>query len=351
MKSGLLALGVLLILATAAPFVRSEEWWVRALGFPRLEIAILLALVLVAFLFVYRPARTVDNIFLLALTASLGYQVYRIAPYTPLWTPEVVNSASCNESSRIRLLTANVLMDNRRAGDFLSLVWTHEPDLILAVETDQWWDERLSVLDGDYPFAVKHPRDNTYGLHLFSKLELGAPEVRFLIEDYVPSVRTGVRLRSGDWIDFYGVHPRPPKPQQDTEERDAEILIVAKEVKANERPAIVAGDLNDVAWSHTTRLFQRISGTLDPRIGRGRFSTYHAEYPIFRWPLDHVFHEESFKLGEMKLLAFFGSDHFPVLAELCFEPEAKLRQEAPQAGPEAREEAQGTIQEGRNDGD
>lgn len=53
----------------------------------------------------------------------------------------------------------------------------------------------------------------------------------------------------------------------------------------------------------------------------------------------------------MKLLAFFGSDHFPVLAELCFEPEARLRQEAPQAGPEAREEAQGTIQEGRNDGD
>jgi endonuclease/exonuclease/phosphatase (EEP) superfamily protein YafD len=259
MKTGLLALGVLLILATAAPFVRSEEWWVRALGFPRLEIAILLALALVAFLFVYRPARTVDNIFLVALTASLGYQAYRIVPYTPLWTPEVVKSASCEESSRLRVLTANVLMDNRRAGDFLSLVWTHEPDLILAVETDQWWDERLSVLDGDYPFAVKHPRDNTYGLHLFSKLELGAPEVRFLIEDYVPSVRTGVRLRSGDWIDFYGVHPRPPKPQQDTEERDAEILIVGKEVRAGDRPAIVAGDLNDVAWSHTTRLFQRIS--------------------------------------------------------------------------------------------
>jgi endonuclease/exonuclease/phosphatase (EEP) superfamily protein YafD len=178
-------------------------------------------------------------------------------------------------------------------------------------------------------------------------LELRSPEVRFLLEDDVPSMRTSVRLRSGDWIDFYGIHPRPPKPQQDTEDRDAEILLVGKEVKANGRPAIVAGDLNDVAWSNTTRLFQRISGTLDPRVGRGMFSTFHAKYPIFRWPLDHVFLEESFTLSEMKRLGFFGSDHFPVLTELCFKPKAKQRQEAPAADEDDREEAEEKIHEGK----
>jgi endonuclease/exonuclease/phosphatase (EEP) superfamily protein YafD len=349
MKRALFVLGILLVLATVAPFVRSEEWWVRVLGFPRLQFAMLLALVLAAFLFfVSRPVSMVDKVFLLALTASLGYQAYRVVPYSPLWIPEVVRSASCEESSQIRLLIANVLMGNRQADAFLELVRAHEPDLLLTLETDQWWEDQLSVLDRDYPFAVKHARDNTYGLQLFSRMELDGAEVRFLIEDDVPSVRTGVRLRSGDWIDFYGVHPRPPKPAQDTEERDAEILMVAKEVKAGNRPAVVAGDLNDVAWSHTTRLFQRISGTLDPRVGRGRFSTFHASYPILRWPLDHVFHGESFKLSEMKLLGFFGSDHFPVLVELCHEPVAKLRQKAPEAGHEDREEAQNSIQEGKN---
>lgn len=351
MKRALLALGILLILATVLPFVRSEEWWIRALGFPRLQFAVLMALVLGAFLLVSRPATTFDKVFMLALAAGLGYQAYRIMPYTPLWQPEVLESASCEQSARIRLLVANVLMDNRQDDAFLQLVRTHDPDLILAVETDQWWQDQLAVLDRDYPFAVKHARDNTYGLQLLSKLELDDAEVRFLIEEDVPSIRTGVRLRSGDWIEFHGVHPRPPKPAQDTEQRDAEILIVAREVKSGNRPAIVAGDLNDVAWSHTTRLFQRISGTLDPRVGRGRFSTYHAGYPFLRWPLDHVFHEESFQLGEMKLLGYFGSDHFPIFAELCHQPEARQLQEAPTPVHDDREEAQDTVEEGKRAGD
>jgi len=351
MKKALIAAGGLLVLLTVLPFVPSEEWWIRALGFPRPQLAVLMALVLGGFLLVYRPAQVVDNVFLLALTAGLAFQTYRIIPYTPLWTPEVVESASCQEQERIRLLIANVLMRNRRADDFLRLVRAHDPDLILAVETDRWWEQQLSVLEDEYPFAVKHARDNTYGLQLFSKMRLDGAEVRFLIEDDVPSVRAGVQLRSGDWIDFYGVHPRPPKPAQGTEQRDAEILIVAKEVKTGERPAIVAGDLNDVAWSHTTRLFQRISGTLDPRVGRGRFSTFHASYPMFRWPLDHVFHEESFKLIDMKLLAYFGSDHFPVFAELCHEPNARSRQEAPATSHEDREEAREAIQEGKRSND
>jgi endonuclease/exonuclease/phosphatase (EEP) superfamily protein YafD len=351
MKIALFILGVLLIAVTVLPVVRSEEWWIRVFDFPRLQIAILLAAVLVAFVFFYQPARALDTVFVIALLGSLGYQGYRIFPYTPLPAVQVIRANPCDATSSIRLLIANVLMDNRRADDFLALVRANDPDLVLAVETDHWWDQQLSALDQGYPFSIKRPIDNTYGMHLFSRLELENPEVRFLIEDDVPSVRTRVQLKSGDWIDFYGLHPRPPKPKQDTEARDAEILIVGKEVKAAGKPAIIAGDLNDVAWSHTTRLFQRISGTLDPRIGRGMFSTFHAKYPVFRWPLDHVFHEESFTIRELKRLGYFGSDHFPVLAELCYEPKAAPRQEAPTADQEDREEAEDKIEEGKEAGD
>ena len=162
-------------------------------------------------------------------------------------------------------------------------------------------------------------------------------------------MRAGVRLRSGQWIEFYGVHPRPPEVREDTDERDAEILIIARQIAEDGRPSIVAGDLNDVAWSHTTRLFQRISGTLDPRRGRGTFNTFHAHYPIFRWPLDHIFHETSFALVHLERLRNIGSDHFPVFAVLQYEPKAEVVQEPPETSADDHEEARERIAEVRKD--
>ena len=85
-------------------------------------------------------------------------------------------------------------------------------------------------------------------------------------------------------------------------------------------PAIVTGDLNDVAWSPTTRDFRKISGMSDPRRGRGFFNTFHADYPPLRWPLDHVFHSSHFELVHIKRMPSIGSDHFPLLTTLRLKP-------------------------------
>lgn len=343
MKFVLLALGCGAIALTALSCMRSAQWWIRAVDFPRLQIAVALAAVAAAYAFLFDPTSPLDGVFGLALLGSLGYQCARILPYTPLTPRQVADASSGGRSRTVRILVCNVLMDNRRAADFLALVRAHDPDLILVMETDAWWDERLRTLDADYPNTVRRPQENEYGMHFFSRLRLGAAEVRTLVEDDVPSVRAEVHLRSGDVFVFNGIHPRPPRPSQDTEERDAELLIVGREVKADGRPGIIAGDLNDVAWSHTTRLFQRISGMLDPRRGRGMFSTFHAGYPMLRWPLDHVFHDPSFTLVHLRRLRHIGSDHFPVLVELKFEPRARAMQAAPRADGEDRTEARQRV--------
>lgn len=72
------------------------------------------------------------------------------------------------------------------------------PDIVLLMETDAWWDGQLAGLARAYPHIVSQPQDNTYGMHLFSTLALIDPQVRFLLDDDVPSITTGVQLRSHD---------------------------------------------------------------------------------------------------------------------------------------------------------
>jgi endonuclease/exonuclease/phosphatase (EEP) superfamily protein YafD len=91
---------------------------------------------------------------------------------------------------------------------------------------------------------------------------------------------------------------------------------VGKEAKGCKLPVIVAGDLNDVAWSYTTELFMKVSGLLDPRRGRGFYNTFNVHYWFLRWPLDHIFCSRHFQLSNLKRLPSIGSDHFPILVEL-----------------------------------
>ena len=131
-----------------------------------------------------------------------------------------------------------------------------------------------------------------------------------------------MKLRSGALLELRCVHPRPPAPQEakDARPRDAELIVVGRELKEKRGPAIVLGDLNDVAWSRTNYQFQDLSGLLDPRIGRGFYHTFHARYPFLRYPLDHCFHTKHFRLVSFKRLRKFGSDHFPVAIKLSWSP-------------------------------
>ena len=154
---------------------------------------------------------------------------------------------------------------------------------------------------------------------MFSRLELLQPTIRFLVDDAIPSIKTGVRLRSGAVIDLYGLHPQPPAPLQDSTERDIELVLVGVEIKSTGRPSVALGDLNDVAWSPTTAEFARAGDLLDPRRGRGFFNTYPARLPGLRYPLDYVFHTKHFSISNMRVLPKTGSDHLPLIAVLALD--------------------------------
>ncbi len=327
-----------------------DEWWFRGADFPRLQI---LALGLIAFILMLlwdAPWDWVREAILIGVIAAVAYQLKMVLPYTFVWKKQVktVTKTELQSERQISLIVSNVLTPNTQYHLLLQQIHQHQPDLILTLESDAHWQQALNVLEDDYPYRVAVPLDNLYGMHLYSRLALKDIEVKFILSDEIPSIHATVILRSGQPVQLYCLHPKPPSPTEakDSTLRDAELLIVGDQIKDLDESCIVMGDLNDVAWSRTTRLFQRISGLLDPRVGRHFVNTFHADYPLLRWSLDHVFHSTDFALVQMQRLAHIGSDHFPVYVVLQTGRVFELAQEELEQTEADEQEAQEAIEDG-----
>ena len=316
-----LATGFLLAISLA-PLLPSNHWSVRVWEFPRVQIAVLTVCVLLACVFITSPLLKISLLLLNALV--LLYQILWIFPYTRLYPVQVAQADKQHNKTSIKILTSNVLMPNRSVHKLIELVEAHKPDVIVTLETDSWWEEALQPIHKDYPFRVNQALDNLYGMHLYSKYQLEQTEVINLIEDDIPSIHCYLRIHENLRVKCHFLHPAPPSPTENetATPRDRELVKIARQVanSGEKEPIIVTGDLNDVAWSPTTRQFRRISKLKDPRIGRGAFNTFHAAYPFLRWPLDHIFHSEHFMLGSIQRLPSIDSDHFPLLSELVYAP-------------------------------
>jgi len=352
-KLALFALAALVIVATVLPMIRQPYWWVRMFDFPRPQVTLLAIAVLVLFGIVNVGVETASRwewLTFVLLIGAVVIQGMQMIPFTRFGTEQTLNATpdAASSNRRVRLVVSNVLMENRDIERWTSVVLPEEADVIALVETDSWWiDQAEEALGEAYPYSATVPQDDTYGMGVFSKLPITQQEVRHLVESVVPSLFLTLELPSGEPLRLTVLHPRPPRPdtQQDSRLRDAELVRAAREVATFDEPAIVAGDLNDVAWSYTTSLFQELSGFLDPRVGRGLYSTFHADHWWLRYPLDHVFHSNDLALVELRRLGHVGSDHFPMLIELAIDPSRRVVQETPLADAEDREEAREILEE------
>ncbi len=316
---------VLMCIPTLASITRFDIWWIRGFDFPRIQISFLILLVIIISVFIYDFSAAWHYIALGTLILSLLYQFKKIFPYTYLARKQVLKYKGNDPEASVSILVSNVLTPNERSDKLIALVNERRPDILLTLETDKRWENELSELEEEYKYTVKIPKDNLYGMHLYSKLKLEDIEVKNLVQEDIPSIHGKILLRNGKAVDLHCLHPMPPSPTESatSTNRDAELLMVGRDLDPDKNSILVIGDLNDVAWSRTTRLFQKLSGLMDPRKGRGFFNTFHADYFLLRWPLDHVFHTKDFTLIEISRERSIGSDHFPMYINLYYKPEAE----------------------------
>ncbi|WP_338765147.1 endonuclease/exonuclease/phosphatase family protein [Bernardetia sp. ABR2-2B] len=341
------------LIGTVFSFIKNESWWVRGFDFPRIQMLVIIVFSAVL-LYFFNEVVLVKYILWAALFVALCFHSWVIFPYSPLASKNVKNAENVTENTlNISVLVSNVLMHNRETQKLKSLIKRENPDIVFMVETDHWWAEQMEYLKEEYPYQLLKPIDNTYGLLFYSKKEPTKLDFNYYVQDDVPSIIATFKLDkdSKETFDFYGIHPRPPAPEEAKTSipRDAELVMVGKEIEKKDNPTIVAGDFNDVAWSHTSRLFRRLGNLLDPRIGRGMYSTFHADYALLRWPLDHIFHSDEFQVIEIKKLEHVGSDHFPIFINLAYIPKEKHTQEEPEPEKDDEEEAKKKVKKAQLD--
>jgi endonuclease/exonuclease/phosphatase (EEP) superfamily protein YafD len=329
------------------PLLKSEHWIIRIWDYPRRQILASLIFLLAFGLAFQLINSKIDPVSLLYPLAPIAFLIYKIYPYTFLKVKQLKTAKSAKNS--LSIMITNVEMQNKEYKQVVDQVNLNQADILMLLETDDAWRLGIESIEKDYPFTYLLPKPNTYGMLVYSKVEMENPRFEYLINEEIPSFHCHIYLGNNK-VRFYGLHPEPPFPTQSktTVERDAEILTVAKMIAENDEAAIVAGDLNDVAWSFSTILFQKISRMLDPRIGRGFFSTFHARKFWARWPLDHIFVSNHFELVKIARLPYVGSDHFPILIEITLNNEHN-NEKPDQADNEDKNETSEKIKKPRNE--
>jgi endonuclease/exonuclease/phosphatase (EEP) superfamily protein YafD len=329
-------LGGFLIAATLVPMVRTGHWAVRVFDFPRIQFGVASLFVVAGYaLHGGLAAWTSEHLVMIGALlvaamwqGSYAYRYARIAPSPLPWA----------DTSSLSVFIANLDFRNEQKSAAVETLRDIEADVLLLIEIDDDWRRELASLRESYEHVVENIRPRGRGIALWSKVEITASEIRHVVSEDRPSVHATLRLEDGRTMRFVGIHPTPPalpdgnseKARYDSWIRDAELVRVGREAGENvETPWIIAGDFNDVVWSRVTRMFENLSGLTDPRVGRGVFGTYHARYPLFRYPLDHAFVSKCFEVADLKRVRVPGSDHFGFSIALLLDGSEPAPQHSP----------------------
>ena len=347
MEIFLAILSVVLIILSVLPFFRNQHWVFRVPEFMKIQILVLQGIVFSASIIFADK-----NFWMWLLNAVqfilILYHLYILIRYTKFYKKKEVKKKS-SASATVKVISANVYQFNKDFNKFHDLIRKYNPDIFITMESNADWEQANRKLEREYPFTEKVTLENTYGMHLYSKIPFVKSTVHFFVADDVPSIEA--RFKTADGHDFvvFAVHPPPPSPTEETtsKERDGDLLCVAKKIKEHPVPSLVIGDFNTVAWSVTSILFRKTSELIDARVGRGIAATFHAKYWFFRVPLDLLFHSPEIFVEKLETLEHIGSDHFPILCEFHINlSDIKQEDEVKTLAPEEEEIVEELIEEG-----
>lgn len=223
--------------------------------------------------------------------------------------------ATAESQPTLRALLANVNAENRDSERLQRLIAESDPDLILLLEATPWLLDRLRNLGERYPHRAAEPRDDLFGIALFSRHPLAHSQiVRFGDADSPPAIVATITVGERPFI-LIGAHPWPPVSAELAEGRNEQLRALANRVRQSQRPLLVLGDLNLSPWSPWFSRLLADSGLRDSRRGRGIQPSWPAGWWPLWIPIDHALFSEDIRIRQREIGPAIGSDHYPVIVD------------------------------------
>ncbi len=225
------------------------------------------------------------------------------------------SSAAAALDTDIRLLNANVLASNGNFEKLKQLVTDNDPDIIVMQEVTPAWIESLDSLKARYPYSVTEPREDPFGIALFSKLPLEATSVIHAEPRGYPQIIATVILGQAR-LQLIGAHTANPIGNGGYGARNLQLDGIAALAGRTPAPLVVAGDLNISIWSHHYRRLVRDTGLRNARRGFGVEPTWPVFFPPAMIPIDHFLVSGDIEITSYETGPDIGSDHLPVAVRL-----------------------------------
>ncbi len=215
-----------------------------------------------------------------------------------------------NGETLVRVAQMNVFQPNDNHDEVIAAAIATNADVISFQEVNPAWATALQRdLAAQYPYFRLLPKNNCYGIALFSRLP-------FLRIDVLPlqhrSMLCAEVATSGGPVRSLSVHATSPGSYGHYKQRNAQLDELASVVNRSPMPVVLFGDLNTVSWD-------RALVDLCTRTGlREHADNTDATWPSFAGmaliPLDHILVTKELAVDDLDIFRISGSDHCGVSA-------------------------------------
>jgi endonuclease/exonuclease/phosphatase (EEP) superfamily protein YafD len=242
------------------------------------------------------------------------FAIINLVVILPLYLGDAVEAGE--HESMLRAMLINV---ETESGDPILVGRTireMNPQLVVLEEINSRWLIDLEEALRAYPYSCVRPREDNFGIGLFSKFPLSNATVVDIGEAKVPSILADVRIETTT-LKVIATHPVPPTGAHYAQWRNSQLDRIPDYLPKDGSPILLLGDLNVSPWSHHFKQLLTRTGLRDSSKGRGVQPTWPAGHPLMSIPIDHCLHSRELVVLRKQIGPNVGSDHFPVIVDVA----------------------------------